>query len=229
MRKIDKYIFTLIELLVVVAIIAILAALLLPALNQAREKGRRAHCISNLKQMGIAANSYYNEEDGWIPFVYRYTGKANYTAPAWYVMLAPYLTIAINDLGTELKSSTRADGKFERPCVFTCPSEQLNKYPAVSPVNYAPVSYLVSYHPNFEPQSPEVQAKISMIKSPSGRAFVFDSSVKNSFNPGNGFSLRHNGSSCAMFFDGHAIWRPWLEWERDRVNSTKYTCFSIYK
>lgn len=62
-----KRAFTLIELLVVITIIAILAAILFPVFSRAREKGRQAACLSNMKQIALAIVAYAEDNDGFLP------------------------------------------------------------------------------------------------------------------------------------------------------------------
>ena len=94
-RIVNQAAFTLIELLVVVAIIAILAALLLPALQRAKESARAAKCMSNLKQMGVAA-ILYTEDNGGRSFSIIWTDPGQivlpgYPASLWLDLLFPYV------------------------------------------------------------------------------------------------------------------------------------------
>jgi prepilin-type N-terminal cleavage/methylation domain-containing protein/prepilin-type processing-associated H-X9-DG protein len=75
--------FTLIELLVVIAIIAILMALLMPVLNKAKEQGKRASCLSNLKQLTLAWNLYADDNDNKIVNGNTSTGGANKDGTCW--------------------------------------------------------------------------------------------------------------------------------------------------
>ncbi len=81
--------FTLIELLVVIAIIAILASLLLPALAKAREKGKAASCVNNLRQMAIAQRLYADDQEGRFCFTFQVRGD-NVFRKAWFNFLQPY-------------------------------------------------------------------------------------------------------------------------------------------
>jgi prepilin-type N-terminal cleavage/methylation domain-containing protein len=140
-QRIRQHGFTLVELLVVIAIIGILVALLLPAIQAAREAARRTHCSNNLRQLGIAALNYHDSQKSFPPGAFRdgltYDIAQNMT---WTTRLLPYIEesgIASNiDWKKKVSDYPQIIG-LDLPCV-RCPSDE----PLRAVAQYAPTNYV---------------------------------------------------------------------------------------
>lgn len=124
--------FTLVELLVVIAIIGILIALLLPAVQAAREAARRSQCSNNLKQMGLACLNYH-EARGTLP-PYRISQRHT----TWAAIILPYIE---QESAADLWDLNRAyqgqnpDATMAAPLAFYCPSQGREPGPQLSTSN----------------------------------------------------------------------------------------------
>ncbi len=119
--------FTLVELLVVVAVLAILAALLLPELSRAKQEAQQTKCQSNLRQVGLALRMYVDDNDNRYPFLLG-VGAA---ADPWHGQLAPYLEItAANDTKLTCPAFRAAIRSWTRsqPALFAGPGYSYNAF-----------------------------------------------------------------------------------------------------
>ena len=234
-----KSAFTLIELLVVIAIIAILAAILLPALNSARERGRSASCINNLKQVFHPLMAYAEANNDYSPSGYGDAdGATPYGSWACWMAYKGYMDIRFDTLAyLELVKT-----------LLRCPS-----LPVLSPEtdrsqsygHYGMISTWREWHSDFTYTPVGSQANIGVnynnryyifkkIPNPSSFGLVADSwdegrkhmhqvirqisgsgygAAPNTYNDGS-FALAHNGNGNMLMVDGHVE-----SWSEGQVNS----------
>jgi len=113
-----KRAFTLIELLVVISIIALLMAVLMPALLRAKELGKRMTCISHVRSLGMASVLYADSADGWyVPIIFRPAGAGSTSQITW-----PSNQLFRKLLGYKDKQGEGESG-WHAPKEFRCPSD----------------------------------------------------------------------------------------------------------
>lgn len=218
--KVRRRNFTLIELLVVISIIAILAALLLPALSKARGMGLSASCASNLRQVGVGVGYYENDYDSFMP-PYRMTywnTPLGWQSRGFAAGLAGCMGLPKADGWLAWVGALDADGNSplftnkNLSTPFRCPADP---YPEPSYSRDYPNSYGI----NGIAATDEVYLssrpwrRVNSAKTPASLAFIADTEglTHSTRTRGHEFfatftdnwALRHNGGGNYLFLDGH--------------------------
>ncbi len=202
--------FTLIELLVVIAIIAILMSVLIPALNRAREMGKRAVCLNNTKTLALAWTMYCSENDGLMP-----PSQGIPTAGWVYGLPGTYQTIPVEAPIADQIAAIRKGCLYpftSTEKVYRCPvakKHEMRTYSASPAMN------------GYSPENGPILKNVNKVKQVATRLLFIDDHGENWdamfyiyykearwWNP---VPMRHGKGTVTSFADGHSDFHPWKD------------------